>query len=494
MPLLLAIDQGTSATKVVIFRDDGTVAASAAVEVACTCPRPGFVEQDPEALSRSVIEAVRRCIAALTDRGGAAADIVSCGISNQRETFLLWDEKGVPLGNAVSWQCERSAAACARLRGGELAGEVTSRTGLLLVPYFSGTKLLWLMENDPAIRAAARAGHVRFGTIDTWLLWRLTGGSAHATDFTNASRTLLFNVDDLAWDPRLCEAWKAADLVLPSCRPSVHPFGETDFEGTLPRRVRIDAMIGDSHAAAFGERCFSPGMVKATLGTGSSLLMDVGERRLPARNGNVSTINWSTATTVHFALEGIIVSCGATIAWMRAQLGLLGDSAEAEALAASVADNGGVYLVPAFSGLGSPRWKSSVRASIVGLTFASTRAHLVRAALESIPFQVAEVLSCMAEAGATRPAELRADGGLSANRFVMQLLADTAGLPVTSFGLPEVSALGAAMLAGLGAGIYGSLDALPPLPRAPRRYEPGPGAEAAHRELDAWLHHVARTT
>jgi glycerol kinase len=492
VPYILAIDQGTSSTKTVVFDAGGAITASASVGLECSFPRPGFVEQDPEAIYRSVIESVRRCLESFKEHDGDPADIASCGISNQRETFLLWNKDGKPLGDAVSWQCERSAEICSRLRAGALGEEVSRRTGLLITPYFSATKLLWLLENDAEIRRAVRRGGVRFGTIDTWLLWCLTRGSTYATDHTNASRTLLFNIDDLNWDEHLRETWNISELMLPSSHPSVHPYGETDFEGAFPGRIRIDAMIGDSHAAAFGERCFTPGMVKATMGTGSSLLMEVGETRCQARAGIVSTICWSLPGNVHYALEGIIVSCGATIAWLRDQLGLIADSAETEAVASSVPDNGGVYLVPAFSGLGSPRWKSNLRASILGLTFSSGRAHVVRAALESIPYQIADVLAAMQEASGMKPVELRVDGGMTTNTLVMQLLADVADVPVVNVGFPEVSALGAAMLAGLGAGLYRSLDELPPLPSTVLRYRAGPGASRAREDYAEWGRVLAR--
>jgi glycerol kinase len=492
VPHILAIDQGTSGTKTVVFDDQGKIAATGTWELACSFPRPGFVEQDPTALYQSVIESVRRCVAAFRDRGGDPADIASCGISNQRETFLLWDARGRPLCNAVSWQCERSADICARIRSAAFSEEISRRTGLLITPYFSGTKLLWLIENDAALRRAVHSGAVRFGTVDTWLLWCLTHGASYATDYTNASRTLLFNTGTLDWDEHILTTGDLTGLVLPPCRPSVYAYGETDFDGTFPRKVRIDAMIGDSHAAAFGERCFTAGMVKATMGTGSSVLMDVGEARCPASAGIVSTICWSTRESVHYALEGIIVSCGATVAWLRDQLGLVADSADTEAMAASVPDNGGVYLIPAFSGLGSPRWKSNVRASIVGLTFASGRAHVVRAALESIPYQIADVLAAMREAGGARPLELRVDGGMTTNRFVMQLLADLTDVPVVNVGFPEVSALGAAMLAGLGAEIYRSLDELPALPSTALRYTAGPGTPRARDGYGEWGRILAR--
>jgi len=488
---VLSVDQGTSATKAVIFDTDGRMVAQASADLQCSYPRPGFVEQDPHAIYASVIEAVRCCVAAFRDQGRDPRDVATCGISNQRETFALWDPDGEPLCPAVSWQCERSAAICERLRATGREPEVSARTGLLVVPYFSATKLLWLMENDAAVRQAVRAGRARFGTVDTWLLWKLTGGRVFATDHTNASRTLLFNLDSLAWDPHLVEQWKLQGLVLPDCRPTVDRYGRTDFDAALPAPIPIDAMVGDSQAAAFGERCFVPGTAKATLGTGTSVVMDAGERRRPAGSGIVATVGWSTRAVTHYALEGIIVSSGATIAWMRDQLGLFSASAETEALAASVADSGGVVVLPAFSGLGSPWWKSGARASISGLTLASRREHVVRAGLESISFQIADVLDAMRRQLGEDLRELRVDGGMTGNRFLLQHLADLLPVPVLSAGMAEVSALGAALLAGIGAGLFRSAAELPPFPGPPRRFTAGPGAAAAKSAYANWRKVVA---
>ncbi len=375
---------------------------------------------------------------------------------------------------------------CERLQAEGLAAEVAARTGLLITPYFSGTKLLWLIENDPAVRHAVHGGRACFGTVDTWLLHRLTRGGCYATDYTNASRTLLFNIDDLAWDTRLLSRWGLTDLHLPSVHPSVHPFGETDFEGTLPRPLPIMAMIGDSHAAAFGEGCVTPGKAKVTIGTGSSVLVNVGTKRRAAGTGIVSTVCFGLPGEAHYALEGIIVSCGATIAWMRDQLGLFADSGETEAMAREAGDSAGVYVVPAFSGLGSPHWRMNLKASIVGLTFASGRNHIVRAALESIPYQITDVMEAISSCAGITPAELRVDGGMTGNGFVLQLLADLVGAPVITIGTAHVSALGAAALAGFGAGIYRGAEELADLAREMRRFTAGEGAPEARRRYEGW--------
>ncbi|MGA2976599.1 MAG: glycerol kinase GlpK [Spirochaetia bacterium] len=483
---ILAIDQGTSGTKAVIFDAEGGIAAAATAELASSFPRPGFVEQDPRAILGSVIEAVGACTARFRDAGGDPRDIITCGISNQRETFLLWDARGTPLCNAVSWQCERSVAICERLRAEGQSAEVAARTGLIIAPYFSGTKLLWLMENDPAVRAAVRAGAARFGTVDAWLLQSLTRDGAFATDHTNASRTLLFNIDSLTWDDHLLKTWGLADLILPPAYPSQHPYGETDFDGALPRPVPIDAMIGDSHAAAFGEGCISAGSAKATMGTGSSVLMNVGGKRCLSHGGMVATICWSLPGRVQYALEGIIISCGATIAWLRDQLGLFAASADTEEIARAVQDSGGVFLVPAFSGLGSPHWRMSLKASIVGLSFATGRNHIVRAALESIPFQIADVIASMETDTGLRPTALRVDGGMTSNGFVVQFLADLLGIPVVSMGIAEASAFGAAAIAGLGAGVYSGLEELAGLPRSETWFRVGPDSGQAKKRHEEW--------
>jgi glycerol kinase len=489
---ILAIDQGTSATKTVIFDRQGEVVCKASAPLASAYPRPGFVEQDPEAIYRSVIDSVRLCLDALRGIGRSARDLTACGISNQRETFLLWDEAGRPITPAVVWQCKRSVAVCERLRAQGLGAEIQRRTGLIIDPYFSATKLLWLVDNDPAVRHAVRSGRARFGTVDSWLLYRLTRGACHATDYTNASRTLLFDIEALGWDPWLLREWGLEALRLPTPRPSSFPYGESDFYGLLARPLPISAVIGDSHAAAFGEGCFSPGTAKATLGTGSSLLMNVGSRRMRTRGRTVSTICWSTADRVDYALEGIVVSAGSTLAWLRDALGLFADARETEAMARAVPDSGGVHLVPGFSGMGAPWWRMDARGAVTGLTFGTTRNHIVRAALESVPYQVADVITAMEADSGVRLAELATDGGITANGFVMQLLADLVGAPVVTMGLEEVSALGAALLAGLGAGIYRDVEELAGLDRPRRVLLPGPGAAAARERHAEWREAVAK--
>lgn len=484
---VLAVDQGTSGTKAVVFDGRGRLRAKAASPLASSYPRPGFVEQDPEGIFRNVLDSVALCLGAFrrdvsSDPGG----ICCCGISNQRETFLLWDESGKPLCPAVVWQCRRSVPVCERLKKEGMEEEIRRRTGLLIDPYFSGTKLLWLMENDPAVRRAVESGRARFGTVDAWLLWKLTGGASFATDRTNASRTLLFDLTAAAWDRDLLERWGLAALRMPEVRPSSDSYGETDFQGALPRPIPIAAMIGDSHAAAFGEGCFSSGTAKATMGTGSSILMNVGSRRADSPGGMVSTVCWSMRERTDYALEGIIVSCGSTIQWMRDQLGLFAASRDTEAMARSVADSGGVRVVPAFAGMGAPWWRPAMKAAITGLTFGSTKNHIVRAALESVAFQAADVVESMGRDAGVAVRELAADGGLTANGFVMQLLADLLGVDVVNMGIEEVSALGAAYLAGLETGLYRGLEELSSFDRDEKRFHPGPGRAEAKRCHEEW--------
>lgn len=491
-PLVLGVDQGTSATKAVIFGPAGEMRAHASAELASSYPRPGFVEQSPRDILRSVMDAVRRCCGALKESGGDPADVAACGISNQRETFVLWDRAGNPLGPAVVWQCRRSVEICERLRSEGIEEELRRRTGLRIDPYFSATKLLWLLDNDPAVGAAVRSGDAWFGTVDSWLLFRLTGGAVHAMDHTNASRTLLFNLETMDWDPWILDRWGLGALRLPTVKPSAFVYAAADFDGVLPHRVPVAAMIGDSHAAAFGEGCVSPGMAKATMGTGSSILMNVGPARVDSKSGMVSTVCWSIPGRLDHALEGIIVSAGATVKWLKDQLGLFAASADTEALAASVPDNGGVHIVPGFSGMGAPWWRMDARAAICGLTLASTREHVVRAALESIPFQIADIISSMAADSPVPLSELRVDGGITTNAFVMQLLADVLGRPVVNPGLQEVSALGAALLAGLGSGMYRGIAQAAATGRTETRYSPGPESRRAREDHAAWRNTVAK--
>jgi glycerol kinase len=484
---ILAIDQGTSGTKAVIFDAKGGIAAKATEPLKSYFPRPGFVEQDPLEIYDNVLAAVKTCLKEFRQSAsGELSAIAACGISNQRETFVLWDESGEPLCNAVVWQCKRSVEVCDRLKGSPLENEIRRRTGLIVDPYFSGTKLLWLRENDPRIAKAIREGNAFFGTVDTWLLYRLTGGRGYLTDHTNASRTLLFNIDELQWDGHLLDQFGLGGVNLPEPRPSSSDYGVTDFDGALPRAIPISAMIGDSHAAAFGEGCFSSGAAKATLGTGCSILLNTGSKRIEPAKGTVATICWSVPGRVDYALEGIIVTCGATIVWLRDQLGLFAQSAQTQEMALSVEDNGGVYLVPAFSGLGAPHWKMDLRAAILGLTLGSDKRHVARAALESIPYQIKDVMAVMEQDSGIELRQLKADGGITANRFVMQFLADLLGVEVVNIGIADVSALGAACLAGLQQGIFTDLGQLEQLSVGRQTYRPTPDRENVQEWYRGW--------
>jgi glycerol kinase len=455
---ILSIDQGTSSTKTLIFDEEGKVISRASEPLKSYYAEGGLVEQHPGEIYQNVLRSVEKCLNEFKARGGNVAAIKVCGISNQRETFVVWDEKGVPLYNAVSWQCKRSITVCERLTKNGLQELIKTKTGLIIDPYFSGSKLIWLYENIEKVRQAIDTGKAYFGTIDTWLLYKLTNGKSYFTDYTNASRTLFFNLQTLTWDRELLSAFGLSQLNLPKSKPSSSFFGESTFNGLFNHPISITSMIGDSHAAAFGEGCFTPGTAKATLGTGCSIMMNIGSVAKISGHGMITTVCWSTEDRVDYALEGIIVTCGATIEWLKNELGLFAESKETEKMARAVPNNGGVYIVPAFSGLGAPHWQMDRKASISGLTFGSTKNHIVRAALESIPYQIKDVIVAMEEDTGLSLAELMINGGMTSNKFVLQLLADLLGKPVVNKEMPDVSAKGAAFLAGLQAGIYKDLD------------------------------------
>jgi len=494
MNYILGIDQGTSGTKALLFDEMGKAVAKGSEPLTTFYLANGHVEQDPDSIVENVLTAVGKCLDAFVRSGGRFDEIRACGISNQRETFVLWDAAGKPLYNAVVWQCKRSVDICGRWRAAGYSDLIRSRTGLLIDPYFSGSKLVWLYENNTVVRGAIDAGEAFFGTVDTWLLYRLTGGASYSTDYTNASRTLFFDLKELHWDRELLEVFGLSRLRLPQPRSSSEAFGHTDFNGLLPQPIPITGMIGDSHAAAFGEGCFSPGEAKATLGTGCSILMNTGPVCMESRNGMVSTICWSTADTVHYALEGVIVTCGATLEWLKNELGLFTDSRHTEEMAGAVKDNGGVYLVPAFSGLGAPHWQMDRKASISGLTFGSSRNHIVRAALESIAFQIKDVIVAMEADTALPLTKIMVDGGISANTFVTQFLADLLEKEVVTIGLPDISALGAAYMSGLSAGVYPSIAHLRLLNTEKMTRVPTPGNKTAGY-YKGWLEALtSRTT
>lgn len=457
---ILAIDQGTSSTKTIIFNEQGKVIARGHEPLHTQYLADGFVEQDPEVIVQNVLASVKQCLEEFKRQDRNVSSIKAIGISNQRETFVVWDKTGKPLYNAVVWQCKRSVDICERLKPLPVADDIRTKTGLLVDPYFSGTKLMWLYENAAAVKAAIDKGEAYFGTIDSWLLYKFTNGKSYYTDYTNASRTLFFNIATLNWDATLLQSFNLQSLNLPKCVPSSFMFGETNLLGLLNEPIPVTGMIGDSHAAAFGQACFEPGSAKATLGTGCSVMMNIGNKPKASATGMVTTICWATEQQVCYALEGVIVTCGATIEWLKQSWELFLDSRETEAMATAVEDNQGVYLIPAFSGLGAPYWEMNRKASIHGLTFATTKNHLVRAALESIPYQIKDVIGAMETDAGLLLNQLMVDGGITGNRFVVQFLANQLNRKVVISGFPEVSALGAAYMAGLKAGVYTGLDQL----------------------------------
>lgn len=457
---ILAIDQGTSSTKTLVFDAEGQALAKGMEPLLTTYHENGFVEQDAEEIYNNVLSSVRQCLQQFQEKGFDANDIVAMGISNQRETFVIWDKTGKPLHPAIVWQCKRSAGICEELKERGLSATVRQKTGLLIDPYFSATKLTWLVQNNIDIREAIQNGNVFFGTIDTWLLYKCTNGKEYATDYTNASRTLFFNLHTLQWDTDMIEVFGLTGIQLPEIKASSSWYGETTLGGQFRNPVPVAALIGDSHAAAFGEGCFEAGTAKATMGTGCSILMNIGDAPVLSANGMVTTICWSIEGRVLYALEGVIVSCGATIEWLKNELGLFADSRQTAQIATSVKDNNGVYLIPAFSGLGAPHWDMNRKAAIVGLTFGSSSQHIVRAALESIPYQIKDVIAAMESDTKIRLEQLMIDGGITSNSFIVQFLADLLQTPVVNIGIPDVSALGAAYMAGLRAAVYKDLTHL----------------------------------
>jgi glycerol kinase len=491
-PYVLAIDQGTSSTKTVVFDQKGRPVARGTEPLQTYFLDGGLVEQDPGEIYRNVLRSVAACLDDFVGKGGDLGVINSCGISNQRETFLLWDKDGEPLHPAIVWLCKRSVAVCERLKISGLEELVRDKTGLLIDPYFSGTKVIWLNENVPAVRQAILDGNAFFGTVDTWLLFKLTGGRSYLTDHTNASRTLFFDLATLEWDRELLAKFGLSGLQLPHIQASSSYFGTTDFEGLVPQELALTAMIGDSHAAAFGEGCFAPGIAKATLGTGSSILMNIGSEPKTSQKGMVTTIGWSAGGHVEYALEGVIVTCGATIEWMKNSMGLFQDIRQTAEMASAVPDNNGVYLVPAFSGLGAPHWDMSRKASLTGMTFDCTKNHIVRAALESIPYQIKDVINAMEADTGISLQELKIDGGLTSNAFVVQFLADLLEKPVVSLGMPEVSALGAAYLSGLHSGVFESVAHLKELNQDHRTIFPSEKNHLAKIGYEGWQETIGK--
>ena len=491
MTYLLALDQGTSSSRSIVFDVRGRMVAMAQQELTQYYPQPGWVEHDPLEIWRTQLATARE---ALAKAGIGASQVRAIGITNQRETTVVWNRTtGQPIHKAIVWQDRRAEPACQALRERGLAQTIQEKTGLLVDAYFSGTKLQWILDQVPDARAMAAQGELAFGTVDSWLLWQLTGGRVHATDVSNAARTMLFNVHTNQWDPQLLQAMDIAANLLPQVLPSAAHFGQTE-PALLGGSITIGAMAGDQQSALFGQACFSAGMAKNTYGTGCFMLMHTGAQFQTSRNGLLTTSAAQTDAQPAFALEGSVFVGGAVVQWLRDGLGAIRSSAEVQALADTVPDSGGVMLVPAFTGLGAPYWNPQARGTMTGLTRGSTLAHIARAALESIAFQSAALLQAMArdaaQAGAAALTELRVDGGACVNDLLMQLQADLLGISVVRPAVTETTALGAAYLAGLSSGLYPNTAALSDLWQSERRFEPRISPPQAQAQMQQWEHAV----
>jgi glycerol kinase len=489
MSVILALDQGTTSSRAIVFDAAGAILAVAQKEFTQVFPRPGWVEHEPEEIWATQIAVAAE---ALARAGIQARDVAAIGIANQRETTVVWNRAtGRPLYNAIVWQDRRTAAACDALKASGLEARVTGKTGLVLDAYFSGTKLGWILDNVPGARARAEAGELAFGTIDSWLVWKLSAGAAHVTDVSNASRTLLYNIHTGGWDQELLAIFGIPDRVLPAVRASSGVVAET-AAGLFAVRIPIAGIAGDQQAALFGQRCVVPGMVKNTYGTGCFMLMHTGERPVRSRNKLLTTAACQTGSSPEYALEGSVFIAGAVVQWLRDGLGIIKSSAEIERLAASVADNGGVYLVPAFAGMGSPHWDPYARGAILGLTRGSAAAHIARAALESIAYQTADVLHAMDADSGIRLAEMRVDGGAARNDMLMQFQADLLGVPVVRPKITETTALGAAYLAGLAVGFWKDGEEISAQWQAERSFEPGMSRDRVETLMAGWRKAVER--
>ena len=495
MTYLLALDQGTSSSRSIVFDAQGHIVAMAQEELAQYYPQPGWVEHDPLEIWRTQLATAR---AVLAKAGISAQQVHAIGITNQRETTVVWNRKtGQPIHKAIVWQDRRAEPACAALRARGMAEPIRQKTGLLVDAYFSGTKLQWILDHVPDARAQAAHGALAFGTVDSWLLWQLTGGRVHATDVSNAARTMLFNVHSNTWDAELLAALDIPEGLMPQVLPSAAHFGDID-PGLLGHRIPVGGMAGDQQSALFGQACFSAGMAKNTYGTGCFMLMHTGTHFQTSTNGLITTSAAQPSARPEFALEGSVFVGGAVVQWLRDGLGAIRSSAEVQALAQSVPDSGGVMLVPAFTGLGAPYWNPEARGTMTGLTRGSTLAHIARAALESIAFQSAALLQAMArdaqQAGAAAVTELRVDGGACVNDLLMQFQADLLGISVLRPQVTETTALGAAYLAGLSTGLYPDTASLSQLWQAERRFEPQISRAQAQEQMQRWEHAVRQTT
>lgn len=483
MSYIMALDSGTTSARCILFDRVGNIKSTAQKDIRQFYPKPGWVEHDPMEIWATQIGAAQE---AMQKIGVSARDISAVGITNQRETTIVWDKTtGEPVYNAIVWQCRRTAEYCDELKAKGLAEKFRQKTGLVIDAYFSGTKLRWILENVPGARQRAERGELLFGTVESWLIWRLTGGKVHITDYSNASRTFLYNINDLCWDKEILAQLDIPACMLPEVKPSSCIYGETlpDFFG-YP--IQIGGAAGDQQAALFGQTCFFAGEAKNTYGTGGFLLMNTGEKPVFSENGLITTIAWGVDNKVEYALEGSIFIAGAAIQWLRDELHLVYNAADTEYFASKVPDTAGCYVVPAFVGLGAPYWDPYARGCIVGLTRGVTREHIIRATLESIAYQTGDVISAMAQDCGKTLRSLRVDGGASANNFLMQFQADVIGAPVHRPACIETTAMGAAYLAGLAVGYWESKYEIEKNWKRERTFEPKMSCDCQQELLKGW--------
>ncbi|MDR3645846.1 MAG: glycerol kinase GlpK [Clostridia bacterium] len=491
---ILALDQGTTSSRAILFDRNGRIAGKSQREFTQIYPQPGWVEHDPLELLQSQLDAM---VGAVKDAGANAGEIAAIGITNQRETTVVWDkETGRPIYNAIVWQCRRTASLCEQLKKDGLEPYIREKTGLLIDAYFSATKIRWILDHVPGAREMAISGRLLFGTVDTWLIWNITGGRSHVTDYSNASRTMLFDIGALRWDPPLCEKLGIPMTMLPQVKPSSCVFGEVaggiDGVGELAG-IPICGVAGDQPAALFGQGCFTPGQIKNTYGTGCFFLMFTGEKRIVSKNNLLTSVAWGLDGRVQYALECSVFSAGSVIKWLRDQLGIISTARECDTLAMSVPDTGGVYFVPAFTGLGAPYWDMYARGTMVGLTAGCGRAQIARAVLESIAFQVTDLLMAVREDSGIEPIELRVDGGASVSDIMMQFQSDMLNVPVNRPKTVETTALGAACLAGLAAGFWKDLGEVAGLREQDRIFTPQMDAGRRAALFAGWKRAVERS-
>ncbi|HHW03646.1 MAG TPA: glycerol kinase GlpK [Thermoanaerobacterales bacterium] len=486
---VMALDQGTTSSRAIIFDENGSIVSVANKEFTQIYPKPGWVEHDPMEIWGTQIGVAKEV---LEKAGISPEDIAAIGITNQRETTIVWDKNtGKPVYNAIVWQCRRTAPICDDLKNKGLAETIRQKTGLVVDAYFSGTKVKWILDNVEGVREKAEKGEVIFGNVDTWLIWNLTGGKVHVTDYSNASRTMLFNIHKLEWDEDILKELNIPKAMLPEPKPSSHIYGKTSKE-TFGAEVPIAGDAGDQQAALFGQACYSAGMAKNTYGTGCFMLMNTGEKAVESKSGLLTTIAWGVDGKVEYALEGSIFIAGAVVQWLRDELRIIDNSAQSEEYATKVADNNGVYLVPAFVGLGAPYWDMYARGTIVGLTRGAKREHIIRAALESITYQTRDVLEAMQKDSGITLTNLKVDGGAVANNFLMQFQSDILGVPVSRPKVIETTALGAAYLAGLATGYWGSREEIAAKWQIDRVFKPDMDEEKRNGLYNGWKKAVKR--